>query len=102
MHDSSAAQLFDVVDGVRRRWRLARVLRGGAVVAVSLVALLLTAAFVLDAVAYAPAAVIAARILALVAAAVLIGWFIVRPFLVPACAVLFWGGEAEVQRARRQ
>ena len=81
MPEASATQLLDVVDGVRRRWRLARVLRGAAIAVVSLVALLLASALLLAAVSYAPNAVIAARIIAGVVATVLVVRFVVRPFL---------------------
>src|SRR5262245_19223585 len=76
-----AADLLHVVDKVRRRWRMARVLRGSAIVVVALFATLITAAALLDALAYDPTAVIVARIFAGVIAAALVARYVVRPFL---------------------
>lgn len=79
--DSDVTSIFGVVIGARRRWRLARVLRGIAIASAGIVVTLVTAALVLDAVRYAPAAVIAARILGGIVAAGLVGWFVVLPLL---------------------
>ena len=79
--NDSAAGVFGVVTTVRRRWRLARALRGLAVVAAALLVLLIGSALVLQAVSYAPAAVIAARIIAAVVVLALLAWFVVLPLL---------------------
>jgi hypothetical protein len=80
-NDSSAATVFGVVGNVRRRWRLARALRGLAIVAGALVVLLVVAALLLQAVTYAPAAVIAARIVAGVVMVALLAYYVVLPLL---------------------
>jgi uncharacterized protein DUF4175 len=79
--NDSAANVFGVVTTVRRRWRLARALRGLAVVAAALVVLLVGSALLLQAVSYAPAAVIAARIVAGIALIALLAYFVVLPLL---------------------
>ena len=79
--DSGIAHVFGVVGTVRRRWRLARALRGLAIVAAAFVVLLIGAALLLQSVSYAPGVVIAVRIAAGVILAGFIAWFVVRPLL---------------------
>src|SRR5688572_24281638 len=79
--DSSVAQVFGVVSGVRRRWRWTRVLRGAAVVLAALLMTLVVAALILEATRYGPSIVIASRVIVGVLAVALVGWFVVRPML---------------------
>src|SRR5688500_8112136 len=79
--DSSVAQVFGVVAGVRRRWRWSRVLRGAAIALAGVVVTLVVAALILDATRYPPAGVIAARIAVAVVALALVAWFVVVPML---------------------
>jgi hypothetical protein len=81
MANDSAANVFGIVTNVRRRWRLARALRGLAIVAAALVVLLVGAALVLQALTYAPVAVITARIVAGAVVVALLGYFVVLPLL---------------------
>src|SRR6185436_11463040 len=78
-HDASATQLNDVVDGVRTRWRRARILRGTAIAVTAFVATLILSAALLLATNYAPSAVIALRVVAIVIAIALVVRFILRP-----------------------
>src|SRR6185295_918999 len=79
--DSNIAQVFDLVHGVRRRWRWARVLRGAAIALAGLLATLIVAAIVLDRSGYSAGVVIAGRVGVIVVAVVLLGIFVVLPLL---------------------
>lgn len=79
--DASVANVFGLVDGVRRRWRLARVTRGVAITLAGVVVTLVVGSLSLEAVTYAPAAVIAARAVTGVVAALLAWRFVLVPFL---------------------
>src|SRR5687768_4538650 len=79
--DSSVAQVFGVVAGVRRRWRWSRVMRGAAIALAGILVTLVVAALILDATKYAPAVVIAARIAVGVIALALLAWFVIVPML---------------------
>jgi hypothetical protein len=79
--DSSVAQIFGVVHGVRRRWRWARTLRGAAIAVAGVLASLVIAALILDAARYAPGAVIAARVIVGLVSVGLIAYFVVLPLL---------------------
>lgn len=79
--DSSVAQVFDVVHGVRRRWRWARVVRGAAIALAGILATLVASALVLDATRYEPAVVIAARVVVTLVAIGLVARFVVVPML---------------------
>src|SRR5206468_4464609 len=62
LDDASSSRLFDLVHGVKRRWRLARVLRGAAVALGVLLATLVVLGVALDRLSYPPAFVVAGRI----------------------------------------
>jgi len=79
--DTSLSQLTGVIDGVRRRWRITRVLRGVALTVGGLVMTLVAGALMLEAVKYAPAAVIVARLAAILVGAALLWRFVIRPSL---------------------
>src|SRR5688572_20769463 len=77
--DSSVAQVFGVVAGVRRRWRWTRVLRGAAFALAGILVTLVVAALILDATRYPPALVIAARIVLGAVALALLTVFVLAP-----------------------
>ena len=79
--DAGVAQVFALVNGVRRRWRWARVLRGTAMALSGVLGTLIVAALLLDRAAYSPAAVIAGRIAVAVVGGVLLVRFAVLPLL---------------------
>src|SRR5439155_8808682 len=79
--DASSSRLLDLVRGVRRRWRLARVLRGAAIALGALLATVVIFGAALDRFSYPPTLVVAGRILVAVLAAALVGWYVVRPLL---------------------
>ena len=77
----SVAQVGAVVDYVRRRWRLARVLRGAAIATASVLVLLVIAALVLEATRYSPTVVVASRVIVTVVAVALLVWLVILPML---------------------
>ena len=79
--EPTVAHVLGVVHGVRRRWRMARVLRGVAITLAGVLVTLVASALILEAVKYAPAAVIATRIATAVVALGLLAWLVVRPLL---------------------
>jgi hypothetical protein len=80
-NDSGVAHVFGVVTQVKRRWRLARALRGAAIVIGALLAMVIAVALILPAVGYAPGAVIAARIMTALITLVLLARYVVLPLL---------------------
>lgn len=81
MAGGSVAQVGAVVDYVRRRWRLARVLRGLAIAVAAVLVLLVIAAFALEATKYSPSIVIASRTIVGLAAVAIVVWLVLRPML---------------------
>lgn len=79
--DTSVAHVLGVVDGVRRRWRIARVTRGVAISLAGVIVTLVAGALVLETVKYAPAAVIVARAVTAIVAALLLWRFVAVPLL---------------------
>ncbi|MEX2178119.1 MAG: DUF4175 family protein, partial [Gemmatimonadaceae bacterium] len=79
--DANIGQVLGVVHGVRRRWRLARVLRGIAIAAAGILVTLVACALILEVAKYAPSAVVGSRTALALVSAVLLGWFVVRPLL---------------------
>jgi hypothetical protein len=72
-------QLVDVIRGVRNRWRLKLAARGAVVVVAGTLLALLLSAGGLESFRFAPGAIIAFRILAMVVFLALVGWAFVRP-----------------------
>jgi hypothetical protein len=72
-------QLVDVIRGVRNRWRLKLAARGAVVVVAGTLLALLLSAGGLESFRFAPGAIIAFRILAIVVFLALVGWAFVRP-----------------------
>ena len=77
----SVARVGAVVSYVRRRWRMARVLRGLAMAVAAVLVLLVLAALALETTKYAPSVVIASRVIVASAALGLIVWLVVVPML---------------------
>ena len=78
---ASVAQVGAVVHYVRRRWRMARVLRGLAIALAAVLVLVVASAFVLEATKYAPAVVVGSRVVVALMAIALVAWLVVLPML---------------------
>src|SRR5204862_4224368 len=72
-------QLVDVIRRVRTRWRLRLAARGAVVVVAGTLLALLLSASGLESFRFAPAAIVAFRIIAVVTFLVLVAWAFVRP-----------------------
>ncbi len=73
--------LIDVIRQVRSRWRRKLALRGAVGFLAAAALALIASAYILEALRFSPASILAFRIVLLLAAAAFAGWFLVRPLL---------------------